>query len=55
MTGGAVYMLIRYFGAFEDGAPFAVLIMNALSPLFSGNNRVFSSNGRETDTGEGGA
>ena len=55
MTGGAVYMLIRYFGAFEDGAPFAVLIMNALSPLFSGDNRVFSSNGRETDAGEGGA
>ncbi len=50
MTGGAVYMLVRRFGAFEDGAPFAVLIMNALSPLFSEGIRAFSS--EEAERGE---
>ena len=32
--GGAICMLIRRLGASEEGAPFAVLIMNALAPLF---------------------
>lgn len=32
--GGAVCMLIRYFGSFEEGVCFAVLIMNALSGFF---------------------
>lgn len=39
MAGGVVYMLIRYFGAFEDGAPFAVLIINAAAPVFEARTR----------------
>ena len=41
MTGGLVFMFIRYFGAFEEGAPFAVLIMNSVSPFFSGRLNEF--------------
>lgn len=33
-AGGIVVMLFRRFGIFEDSTCFAVLIMNALSPLF---------------------
>ncbi|MDD6807175.1 MAG: RnfABCDGE type electron transport complex subunit D [Oscillospiraceae bacterium] len=33
---GVLTMLIRYFGALEDGACFAVLIMNAISGEFDG-------------------
>lgn len=33
-AGGVLCMLIRYFGTYEEGACFAVLILNALSPLF---------------------
>lgn len=53
MTGGAVYMLIRYFGTFEDGAPFAVLVMNAIAPLFSdkvGEFRIPAADGEEDET-----
>ena len=33
-VGGIICMIIRHFGAFEEGACYAVLIMNALSPFF---------------------
>lgn len=39
MAGGVLFMIIRYFGALEEGAPFAVLIMNAICPLFSDLSR----------------
>lgn len=32
MAGGAVCMLLRYFGAYEEGACFAVLVLNAAWP-----------------------
>ena len=34
IVGGLVVMLLRKFGIFEDSTCFAVLLMNALSPLF---------------------
>ncbi len=34
ITGGVAVMLLRKFGIFEDSTCFAVLLMNALSPLF---------------------
>lgn len=36
LCAGVIAMLIRYFGALEDGACFAILIMNALSSEFDG-------------------
>lgn len=50
-AGGAICMLIRYFGAFEDGTCFAVLIMNALAPLFTGKRPAPAkrANGGEAD------
>lgn len=33
-SGGVLCMLVRYFGSFEEGACFAVLIVNSLSPFF---------------------
>ena len=32
---GAMVMVFRYFGAYEQGACFAVLFANAAAPLFS--------------------
>jgi electron transport complex protein RnfD len=34
MTGGVLVMLIRTFGVYTDGAPFAVMLINLLSPMF---------------------
>ena len=39
-AGGILCMLIRYFGTNEEGVCFAVLIINALSPLFTGSKRL---------------
>ena len=36
MAAGAVCMLLRYFGAYEEGACFAVLLMNATWPMVDG-------------------
>lgn len=36
MSAGAVCMLLRYFGAYEEGACFAVLLMNAVWPMAEG-------------------
>ena len=33
MAAGALCMLLRYFGAYEEGACFAVLLMNAAWPM----------------------
>jgi len=33
-TSGAVVMLFRYFGGFEDGFVFALILMNVFAPLF---------------------
>lgn len=35
-AGGLVAMLLRSFGAYEDSTVFAVLLMNAVSPLLAG-------------------
>lgn len=44
-AGGILCMLIRYFGTFEEGACFAVLILNALSPLFMKKKTAFPYGG----------
>lgn len=36
MSAGAICMLLRYFGAYEEGACFAVLLMNAAWPVADG-------------------
>lgn len=36
MSAGAICMLLRYFGAYEEGACFAVLLMNAAWPMADG-------------------
>lgn len=36
MSAGAVCMLLRYFGAYEEGACFAVLLLNAVWPMADG-------------------
>lgn len=36
MSAGAFCMLLRYFGAYEEGACFAVLLMNAAWPMADG-------------------
>lgn len=36
MAAGALCMLLRYFGAYEEGACFAVLLMNAAWPMVEG-------------------
>lgn len=33
LLGGLIYMLLRRFGVYEESAPFAVLLANALAPL----------------------
>ena len=33
-SAGAVCMLVRYFGVFEEGVCFAILFVNAISPVF---------------------
>ena len=35
LTGGALVMLIRVFGVYADGAPFAVMLINLLAPMFA--------------------
>jgi Na+-translocating ferredoxin:NAD+ oxidoreductase RnfD subunit len=36
LLAGVLVMLFRYYGAFEQGATFAVLIANALAPIIDG-------------------
>lgn len=36
MAAGGICMLLRYFGAYEEGACFAVLLMNAARPMVDG-------------------
>lgn len=36
MAAGGICMLLRYFGAYEEGACFAVLLMNAVWPMADG-------------------
>ena len=35
LTGGALVLLIRAFGVYTDGAPFAVMLINLLAPMFA--------------------
>lgn len=35
LIGGVLVMLIRTFGIYTDGAPFAVMLINLLAPLFT--------------------
>ena len=39
LLGGVIYMLLRRFGAYEESAPFAVLLTNALAPLLEERQR----------------
>lgn len=62
LAGGALCMLLRYFGAYEEGACFAVLLMNAAWPpvdrmIFNRRKRAAGEpRGRHTDlTSEAGA
>ena len=34
LTGGALVVIIRIFGMYTDGAPFAVMLINLLAPVF---------------------
>ena len=34
LTGGALVVIIRIFGIYTDGAPFAVMLINLLAPMF---------------------
>ena len=34
LTGGALVIIIRVFGMYTDGAPFAVMLINLLAPMF---------------------
>ena len=34
ITGGALVVIIRIFGMYTDGAPFAVMLINLLAPMF---------------------
>ena len=34
LTGGALVVIIRIFGIYTDGAPFAVMLINLLAPIF---------------------
>ena len=34
LTGGALVVIIRIFGMYTDGAPFAVMLINLLAPIF---------------------
>lgn len=34
LTGGALVVIIRVFGMYTDGAPFAVMLINLLAPMF---------------------
>ena len=34
LTGGALVVIIRIFGMYTDGAPFAVMLINLLAPMF---------------------
>ena len=35
LTGGVLVILIRAFGSYADGAPFAVMLINLLAPMFA--------------------
>ena len=35
LTGGVLVLLIRTFGIYTDGAPFAVMLINLLAPMFA--------------------
>lgn len=35
LTGGILVLLIRTFGIYTDGAPFAVMLINLLAPMFA--------------------
>ena len=35
LTGGILVVLIRAFGSYTDGAPFAVMLINLLAPMFA--------------------
>ena len=35
LTGGILVILIRTFGVYTDGAPFAVMLINLLAPMFA--------------------
>lgn len=39
MAAGGICMLLRYFGAYEEGACFAVLLMNAVWPMATADKR----------------
>ena len=52
LVAGVVTMGFRYLGGFEQAAPFAILLMNALSPLF--DEGVWRLKTRLVKRGEGG-
>ncbi len=39
LFGGALVVIIRIFGIYADGVPFAILLINLIMPLLEGNKR----------------